>query len=169
MTRPVHALVLAAIAACVAALLQPMVMDAAPPQLVPVADPIGDAVPCPPRGLTIDAEIVRVIDGDTLRCRSSFDYDVRLLDCWAPETRTTDPDEKQRGIAARDHLQQLVADRPVRIHIPAGRRLSDVVTFGRLLGDAWPLDATHTPERVSLSRQMVRDGHATESKEPATW
>ena len=40
----------------------------------------------PEPGLTLDATVIRVIDGDTIVCESRVQYHVRLIDCWAPES-----------------------------------------------------------------------------------
>lgn len=134
-----------------------------PSALQPVPDPVGNAMVCPPRGLTLDASIVRVIDGDTVVCESRFVYHVRLLDCWAPESRTKDPDEKQRGLASKARLVEIADQQPVRLHIPAGRSLADVITFDRVLGYVW-LTHDGTPELVSINERMVADGFATQEK-----
>jgi len=39
-----------------------------------------------------------VVDGDTITVELKIPVRVRLLDCWAPETRTKDAEEKKKGI-----------------------------------------------------------------------
>lgn len=128
--------------------------------------PVQDALSlpaCPPKGMTIDGTVVRVIDGDTIVVESRVEYHVRLLDCWAPESRTKDAAEKQRGLAAKTRMQQLAGDKPVRVFLPAADDLTDMMTMGRLLGRVWILngDAPTTPD---LSTIMVSERFATPEK-----
>lgn len=59
------------------------------------------------------AVITSVVDGDTLVLMVSQGFQtytvqsIRLKDINAPEINTTDPHEKERGLAAKAHLQQL--------------------------------------------------------------
>lgn len=129
------------------------------------AEPVAQVSPAPERGLAIDGAVVRVIDGDTLICRSSFEYRVRLIDCWAPESRTSDPDEKKLGLASKQRMAELASGKQVRVHIPAGGSdLSSLLTLGRVLGRVWTLNEQGQPEDVDLSGLMVRDGFATQQK-----
>jgi hypothetical protein len=41
----------------------------------------------PRPGWTTAGEVVAVKDGDTVRVRLTREFDVRLLDCWADESR----------------------------------------------------------------------------------
>jgi hypothetical protein len=41
----------------------------------------------PQPGWTTAGEVVAVKDGDTVRVRLTREFDVRLLDCWAAESR----------------------------------------------------------------------------------
>lgn len=129
------------------------------------AGPKPSAIACPPRGVTMDAEVVRVIDGDTIVLRTSVEYHVRLIDCWAPESRTTDKSEKAKGLKAKARMQQLAATgSAVRVHVPTGEDLSDVMTLGRVLGRVWLMDG-ESPASSDLSAVMVREGLATEQKQ----
>lgn len=113
----------------------------------------------PEAGLTVDGQVVRIIDGDTVEFEVTRRIRVRLLDCWAPETRTTDAFEKQRGLAAKAYLEKLLAGAVgCRLFIPASQdgELSDLFTLGRVLGKIWTSGA-----RLSLSELMVHAGHAT--------
>lgn len=121
---------------------------------------------CPPRGVTIDATCVRVIDGDTIVCRTTLDYHVRLLDCWAPESRTRDAAEKQLGLRAKARMQELVAGKAVRVHLPSSSGdLADAITLGRVLGRVWLMDGDR-PAGPDLSAAMVREGFAKREKPP---
>jgi endonuclease YncB( thermonuclease family) len=131
----------------------------------PVADPAFAAAVCPPRGLTVDAAVVRVIDGDTIVVRTSIEYQVRLLDCWTPESRTKDLQEKQRGLKAKARMLELAAaGTPVRVHVPNGSSdLTEAITMGRLLGRVWPVQ-NGLPAAEDLSVTTIREGFATAQK-----
>lgn len=125
----------------------------------------GSAQPAPPRGVTIDGTVDRVIDGDTIIVRTAFEYRVRLLDCWAPESRTTDAAEKVKGLKAKARLTSLSSGKPVRVFVPIQHGdLSTLITLGRVLGRVWLLQ-DGIPESEELSRIMVREKLATVRKQ----
>ena len=117
----------------------------------------------PDPGLTLDATVIRVIDGDTLVVESRVQYHVRLIDCWAPESRTSDLAEKQRGLRSKARMVQLADGKPVRIHVPIGTDLTQVTSLSRVLGRAW-LNVDGVPESRDLSEIMVSEGLATKTK-----
>lgn len=122
----------------------------------------------PELGWCTKAEIVRSDryphDGDTVRVKISRVMDIRLLDCWCPETKATSfPKEKKYGIAARDFLRKYLDDHPdaeVRVLLqgPEHELLSESITMGRILGRIYIDD-------VELSELMVREGFAFKTKE----
>jgi len=118
--------------------------------------------PAPPLGWTTPARIVRVIDGDTVEVTIQRTLRIRLLDCWAPETRTKNLAEKALGIQAKEHLQALIAKHGpnVRLHVPteSGGELAELLTMGRVLG------RLHLPGVGDVSDHMVAEGLATEVK-----
>ena len=84
-----------------------------------------------------NAEVLRVVDGDTLDARSDLGFDVHVkkrirlhgIDTW--ESRTRDAEEKKKGIAAKSRLVELLqADQGKFKLISYG-----VGKFGRVLGD----------------------------------
>ena len=111
----------------------------------------------PPIGWTTQCRIVRVVDGDTLDVEVTKKLRVRLLDCWAPETRTTDATEKERGLDSAAHLRNAVLGKIATLHIPGDTDFSDTLSFSRLLGRVYV-------GNVDLSEWQVRNGHATERK-----
>ena len=117
----------------------------------------------PPWGLATPATIVRVIDGDTIEVEIRRRLTVRLLDCWAPETRTKDSAEKARGLKAKRSLAATIARTgpEVTLLVPSDGDgdLSDLFTFGRILGRVWLADGRE------LSELMVSRGLATRRKE----
>ena len=118
---------------------------------------------------TTQATVVRVIDGDTIEVEFRRKLRVRLLDCWAPESRR-DPrldesqqaTEKARGQAAKEALNSLANGREVIVSVPmaADGDLSTPWTMGRVLGHVWLADQ---PEK-SLSQIQVEAGHASKTK-----
>jgi len=118
---------------------------------------------------TTHAKVVRVIDGDTLEVEISRKLRVRMLDCWAPESRR-DPRvsesqrsaEKAKGQAAKEHLISLANGREVSVSVPmaADGDVAKAWSLGRVLGHVWLLER---PGK-SLSVQQVEAGHATKTK-----
>jgi endonuclease YncB( thermonuclease family) len=118
---------------------------------------------------TTRAKVLRVIDGDTLEVEIRRVVRVRMLDCWAPESRR-DPRldesrqqaEKAKGQAAKENLISLANGREVIVSVPmaADGDVSKMWTMGRVLGWVWLADH---PEK-SLSAQQVEAGHAVTTK-----
>lgn len=122
----------------------------------------------PPTGWTTPAKIVDIHDGDTVTVEITRRVTVRLLDCWAPESRIdsrVEPEHREAakaaGIAARDHLREIASSRRCVLHIPADSgNLSDILTLNRVIGRIWlPDDSTR-----DVSERMVSAGHATPHK-----
>lgn len=110
----------------------------------------------PSPGITARAVVNRIIDGDTLDVELHIPVRIRLLDCYAPELRGA---ESELGHAAKHYLQRLAPDGlPVVCHIPTGHaeNVSHVLSFGRVLGQVWPMGGD-----LSFSELMVSGGHAT--------
>tara|TARA_B100000749_G_C18302729_1_gene413309 strand:- start:196 stop:639 length:444 start_codon:yes stop_codon:yes gene_type:complete len=125
----------------------------------------------PPNGWTTEVEIKRVYDGDTLIVDVHRTLTVRLKDCWCSEIRTRDKEEKKKGIAARNHLREILLEEKNEdtgkleyikavLHIPASEdsELKDVFTFGRVLGHIF-IDGK------DVSEIMIESGHATKEKD----
>ena len=112
-------------------------------------------------GITTKGSVVNVVDGDTVDVEVTRTIRVRLKDCWCPETRTRDLEEKKKGLAAKDHLMRLLEDNnDVVLFIPADSDgdIKDVFTFNRVLGYIFI-------NSEDVSSRMVTDGHATAEKE----
>ena len=74
-----------------------------------------------------EAEVVKVIDGDTIRLRTNFrdfDFPMRLLDIDTKEL-------KEGGEEARDHVKERIEGKTVDIKINQKNRVDK---WGRLLG-----------------------------------
>ena len=115
----------------------------------------------PPIGITTVGTVTNVVDGDTVDVEIKRTIRVRLKDCWCPETRTRDLKEKEKGLAAKKHLSNLLEDsKEVVLFIPADSEgdIKDVFTLNRVLGYIF-IDSE------DVSSRMVTDGHATAQKE----
>ena len=112
----------------------------------------------PSPGLTLDATCIRVLDGDTIECQTTTTFRLRLIDCWCPETRTSDVAEKQRGLKSKARMAKLADGKLLRIQIPLTGDLTDATTLSRVLGRAWLEDGRE------LSEVMVSEGLATKTK-----
>lgn len=111
----------------------------------------------PPIGYTVECRVIRIIDGDTVDVEIRKVVRVRLLSCWAPETRTKDKAEKKRGLASKANLVKLAEGKDVVLHIPGSKRLSDSFSFGRVLGDVYV-------DGKSVAVSQVEGGFATKEK-----
>ena len=113
----------------------------------------------PPEGFTTKAKVSRIIDGDTVDVEITRKVRVRLKDCWAPEKRSRDIVEKQKGMAAFSHLATKLHDEEIVLFIPADDRgeIKDIFTFGRVVGYIF-LD------EEDMSEHMIQSGHATKEK-----
>lgn len=115
----------------------------------------------PPIGWTVQVKIIEVYDGDTVVCEIRKRVRIRLLDCWAPEIRTKNKDEKKKGYESKDHLKTILPDGSDAIlHIPGSVDIGRSLTFGRFLGHIWS-----DVEGEHVSAQQVAAGHATETKQ----
>jgi|DEB0MinimDraft_6_1074348.scaffolds.fasta_scaffold14339_3 endonuclease YncB( thermonuclease family) len=118
----------------------------------------------PERGLVTDAVVVRIIDGDTLVVQPLLpEMSIRLEDCWAPELRAKDPEVKAAAIDSANNLRRLLmAGQRVTLQIPGSHRASDLLTFGRFVGDVWFTNAEG--DLQSVAETQVEKGHATRTK-----
>lgn len=119
----------------------------------------------PPAGLCCPVRAVRVIDGDTIEISfpgSLRVYPVRLLDCWAPETRTRDEAEKIRGRAAQAYAQHILDHtRELHLFLPAPAsplHILRALSLERLTGHLY-INETET-----LADRLIEAGHATKKK-----
>ena len=76
--------------------------------------PRADSIPTfprrPPYGLCLPCRLVRVRDGDTVEVSlpgSDRVYALRLIDCWAPETRGK---ERMLGLRSKSAAQRMLAN-----------------------------------------------------------
>ena len=111
-------------------------------------------------------EIDRIVDGDTVDATIDLGFDVlyktrvRLYGINTPETRTKDLEEKAKGLAAKERLNEIINK---AVHM--GHRLilqtKEKGKFGRYLGviiieDCRPDHDT----RTDVNQLLVEEGHA---------
>ena len=103
------------------------------------------------------AELVRVIDGDTIVVNMDLGLDVwvhdvhlRLRNIDAPEVRTRDAEEKERGLASKQYLENVLAGHR---HLVVAT-YKDKTSFNRYVADVMAGEVNVCPE-------MVRAGHAS--------
>lgn len=103
------------------------------------------------------AEVIRVVDGDTLDARIDLGFSVwvkkrvRLygIDAW--ESRTRDLQEKAKGILAKDRLIDILNSCGGKFMLKS----HGIGKFGRCLGELY-INASDT----SVNKMLVSEGHA---------
>lgn len=103
-----------------------------------------------------NAQLVRVIDGDTIDVDISLGFDVwlskqrvRLAGIDTPESRTRNLQEKKLGLAAKDRLIELCGEKLAIKSLGRGK-------FGRILG------IPHTEDGQDICKILIDEGHAVE-------
>jgi len=109
-----------------------------------------------PEAYVYEAELERVIDGDTIdiTLRLGFDVNlkkqrVRLHGIDTPESRTRNLEEKKLGLAAKDRLKELCVGRFKIKSLGKGK-------YGRILGIPYDQDG------ADICKTLVNEGHAVE-------
>jgi len=107
------------------------------------------------------AKPVRVIDGDTIVVdidlglkQWSHSVHLRVKDLWCPETRTKDEEEKVRGLAAKEYLEEMLEGQE-RVKVKTYK-----ASFDRYVADIWILGE----EPRSIAAEMIKAGHGTAEK-----
>lgn len=114
----------------------------------------------PKPGYTAGCVVERVIDGDTVVVSVKHTFHVRLVDCWAPESRTKDLEQKRLGLASKENLETLLpVGQAGTVFIPSGVDLSKTVTLSRHLGYIW-----RDGDEKSCNEYQVECGFATKDK-----
>jgi micrococcal nuclease len=103
-----------------------------------------------------NAELDRVIDGDTLDCILDLGFDVklhkqriRLAGIDTPESRTRNLEEKALGLKAKDRLIELCVGSFKVQSLGKGK-------YGRILG------IPYTEDGKSICQILIEEGHAVE-------
>ena len=108
---------------------------------------------------TYKARLIRVIDGDTVDAEIDLGFDVfvrqriRLYGINTPESRTTDLAEKERGLAAKQRLIELLPREFVVETI-----LNKRGKYGRVLGILKVPNENET--LTNVNDLLVEEGHA---------
>lgn len=107
------------------------------------------------------AQVKRIIDGDTLELDVDMGMTIfqhkkqlRLAGVNAPESRTTDLKEKQRGLAAKSYLQFLC---PIDSYVMIVTDRDNAEKYGRLFGTVYTSDKIYLTE--SVNAKMIAAGH----------
>jgi len=113
-------------------------------------------------GIIFPGKVINVVDGDTVDVEVRRVIRIRMLDCWAPESRTKDLAEKKEGLEAKAELAKIISGRKVVVQVPIGRdaRFGESMTFDRVLGRIIDEET-----RLDYSKYMVQHGFATKNKE----
>jgi micrococcal nuclease len=107
-----------------------------------------------------NALCVKVIDGDTIDAFVDLGFDlwikkrIRLFNIEAPETRTKDLEEKQRGRSAKGFLQIILEKNNYEFILLS----HGVGKYGRCLGELFIDD-------INVNKLLIKEGHATNYKE----
>ena len=114
-------------------------------------------------------EVDRVVDGDTIDVTIDLGFDilyktrVRLYGINAPESRTRDLEEKERGLAAKERLSEVLNHAThMRHHLIL--QTKEKGKFGRYLGIIIIQDSRpdHTEDRTNVNQLLVEEGHAVD-------
>ena len=106
-----------------------------------------------------NAQVLRVVDGDMvdvlIDCGfSTFRKErVRLYGINAPESRTRDKEEKKKGLAAKERLDQLITNTEGKIVVKT--ELDKKGKYGRILGVIWDED-----KKKNFNNMLVAEGRA---------
>lgn len=115
--------------------------------------------------LQIPARVVSVYDGDTVTIEFKIRVNVRLLDCWAPEIKTKDKEEKDKGLESKKYLENLLkVDDEVIAEIPFDGNISNSISLSRILATIYK-DIDGDGVKDNISSIMVDKGYAKETKE----
>ena len=105
-------------------------------------------------------KVTRVVDGYTIDADIDLGFDmtykkrIRLYGINTPETRTRDKEEKKRGLAAKERLQQIVDEQQGVLYLKS----LDSGKFGRCIGVLFEQDF----DDQSINDILVSEGHAVE-------
>jgi len=103
-----------------------------------------------------NAKLDRVVDGDTVDALVDLGFNtwkkvrIRMMGMNAPESRTRDLEEKKLGLAAKARLIEILGDGEFTL------QSHGVGKYGRCLGEIF------RESDVSINRQLINEGHATE-------
>ena len=106
------------------------------------------------------AKLLNIVDGDTIDVDLDVGFNihlyerVRLFGINTPESRTRDEDEKRRGLAAKQRLQELL-ETAEEGKFKVRTEIDKKGKFGRILG-------TIIIGGMNVNKTLVQEGHAEE-------
>jgi len=115
------------------------------------------------------AKVNRVVDGDTIDVTIDLGFHthiktrVRMEGMNAPESRTRDLEEKERGLAAKARLQEIIEYNKNHCIL----KISGLGKYGRALATVFvenlsPVSKENSITLVDVNKQLIKEGHAVE-------
>ena len=115
------------------------------------------------------AIVDRIVDGDTIDCTIDLGFStwkkvrVRMAGMNAPESRTRDKEEKERGLAAKDRLVEILNYNNNLCIL----KVSGLGKFGRALATVHvktlsPISTESAMTLINVNKQLIEEGHAVE-------
>ena len=115
------------------------------------------------------AIVNRVVDGDTLDCTIDLGFSVwkkirvRMEGINTPESRTRDLEEKERGLAAKARLVEILEYNDNHCVL----QVSGVGKYGRALAavivdSLSPVSTETSITKVNVNKQLIEEGHGVE-------
>ena len=114
------------------------------------------------------AIVNRVVDGDTIDCTIDLGFHtfrkirVRMEGINTPESRTRDLEEKERGLAAKHRLEEILKYNDNTCIL----KISGLGKYGRALATVFVENlspvATEALTLINVNSQLVTEGHAIE-------
>jgi len=115
------------------------------------------------------AIVNRVVDGDTIDCTIDLGFSVwkkirvRMEGINAPESRTRDLKEKERGLAAKARLVEILEYNNNHCVL----QVSGVGKYGRALAavivdSLSPVSTETSITKVNVNKQLIKEGHGVE-------
>jgi len=115
------------------------------------------------------AIVDRVVDGDTIDCTIDLGFSVwkkirvRMEGINAPESRTRDLKEKERGLAAKARLVEILEYNNNHCVL----QVSGVGKYGRALAavivdSLSPVSTETSITKINVNKQLIKEGHGVE-------
>ena len=115
------------------------------------------------------AKVDRVVDGDTIDCTIDLGFKtwkkvrVRMEGINTPESRTRDLEEKERGLAAKARLEEILELNNNECML----KVSGLGKFGRALATVHVTTLSPTSDEssitlINVNQQLITEGHAVE-------
>ena len=113
------------------------------------------------------AVVDKVVDGDTIDCTIDLGFHtwkkvrVRLSGINAPESRTRDKQEKEKGLATKAKLEEILSYNDNKCIL----RVSGLGKFGRALATVFvnslsPLNGNDGITLINVNQQLIEEGYA---------